>query len=75
MHQDILSAKFCGEGIPDWAVQTKMPFHFLNFPFPYKKAFTAKDFDENGIPLRSSCGGTFPNASFALELDMAYEDL
>lgn len=22
MHQDILSEKFCGEGIPDWAVDT-----------------------------------------------------
>ena len=22
MHQDVLSAKFCGEGIPDWAVDT-----------------------------------------------------
>ena len=22
MHQDVLSDKFCGEGIPDWAVDT-----------------------------------------------------
>ncbi len=22
MHQDVLSGKFCGEGIPDWAVET-----------------------------------------------------
>ena len=22
MHQDVLSHKFCGEGVPDWAVDT-----------------------------------------------------
>ena len=22
MHQDVLSAKFCGEGAPDWAIET-----------------------------------------------------
>lgn len=21
-HQDVLSGKFCGEGVPDWAVET-----------------------------------------------------
>lgn len=22
MHQDVFSGKFCGEGVPDWAVET-----------------------------------------------------
>ena len=27
MHQDVLSGKFCGEGAPDWAVDTGSMLH------------------------------------------------
>ena len=32
MHQDVLSEKFCGEGAPDWAVNTGDAKHF---PYPF----------------------------------------
>jgi len=44
MHQDSLSAKYCGEGIPLWAADvTNVELPFMKFPFPVYKAFTPDD--------------------------------
>ncbi len=32
MHQDVLSGKFCGEGAPDWAVDTGS-MQYSTYPF------------------------------------------
>ena len=37
-HQDVLAARFCGEGIPEWAVRQDVE-GFLDFPFPLKWAY------------------------------------
>ena len=40
MHQDVFSERFCGEGMPSWAVQS---FGSLRFPEPVDAAFPAGD--------------------------------
>ena len=44
-HQDLLSRKFCGEGIPDWAVFNHNFTH--RFPYPLDRDFVFID----GIPV------------------------
>jgi hypothetical protein len=51
MHQDGMSEKFCGEGLPSWAVQ---PSGQLPFPEPVGPAFRNTD-PATGFPLRSEC--------------------
>ncbi|KAJ3197631.1 hypothetical protein HK101_002059 [Irineochytrium annulatum] len=53
-HQDGLSEKFCGEGVPLWAAQPQGSFfNLLGFPVPQQaKAFAV---DSNGIPSSSDC--------------------
>ena len=29
MHQDVLSPKFCGEGAPDWAIETGSELNYI----------------------------------------------
>eukprot|EP01034_Spumella_vulgaris_P045397 gene45397-56547_t len=49
MHQDLLSEKFCGEGIPSWAVNTASLNGTKAFPIPLEKtAFT--DVASDGFP-------------------------
>lgn len=51
-HQDLLSAYFCGEGIPDWAT-TWHREGLRQFPLPIiKDNYT---FDEKHHPNRSQC--------------------
>lgn len=45
-HQDLASRKFCGEGLPDWAVNR------TNFPSPLP---TKISFDENGYANLTDC--------------------
>eukprot|EP00285_Hemiselmis_virescens_P014172 CAMPEP_0173380962 /NCGR_PEP_ID=MMETSP1356-20130122/3497_1 /TAXON_ID=77927 ORGANISM="Hemiselmis virescens, Strain PCC157" /NCGR_SAMPLE_ID=MMETSP1356 /ASSEMBLY_ACC=CAM_ASM_000847 /LENGTH=397 /DNA_ID=CAMNT_0014334687 /DNA_START=1 /DNA_END=1190 /DNA_ORIENTATION=- len=40
MHQDVMSEKFCGEGVPGWAAQ---PSGTLGFPLPRAMAYTQVD--------------------------------
>ncbi len=40
MHQDVFSERFCGEGMPSWAVQS---FGSLRFPEPIDAAYPAGD--------------------------------
>lgn len=52
MHQDVLSAFMCGEGIPDWAVPVEVP-GVAAFPIPVTD--TAYERDENGYIDRETC--------------------
>ena len=52
-HQDDLSAKLCGEGIPSWATKTR-DFYPLRTPVPF--AWPPYDVsDQNGEPDRHTC--------------------
>jgi endoglycosylceramidase len=46
-HQDCLSEKFCGEGIPNWA--TKTVDGIFGVPMPFAFPF---NLGEDGIPTR-----------------------
>lgn len=52
-HQDVLSEKFCGEGVPAWAAQVTESW----LPFPQLVGnFTADDYDPTtGFPTRQAC--------------------
>jgi len=45
-HQDAMNRKFCGEGMPDWAVNV------TNFPKPLLVKF---NYDKNGYPDLDQC--------------------
>eukprot|EP00668_Euglena_longa_P039257 GGOE01050532.1.p1 GENE.GGOE01050532.1~~GGOE01050532.1.p1 ORF type:complete len:704 (-),score=146.21 GGOE01050532.1:434-2545(-) len=47
MHQDVLSEKFCGEGLPLWAVPTNPAF-----PLPLGLPFST---DPSGVPSEEEC--------------------
>lgn len=49
MHQDVISEKFCGEGIPDFAAIPKAN----DFPTPVDEPFT--DVATDGYPTRQDC--------------------
>eukprot|EP01033_Poteriospumella_lacustris_P015444 gene15444-11044_t len=53
MHQDVLSEKFCGEGVPRWAAVTIIPDPTKNFPAPLADPYTAIASD--GYPTRQDC--------------------
>ncbi|KAJ3118046.1 hypothetical protein HDU96_004285 [Phlyctochytrium bullatum] len=58
MHQDVLSEKFCGEGVPLWAAQpAKTPFDVLAFPRPVLK--DKYRVDANGVPSPADCARKF----------------
>ena len=50
-HQDILSEKFCGEGIPKWAVK---PAYFT-LPFPLPLQLSSFTLDSEGVPSKEDC--------------------
>ena len=52
MHQDVLAARFCGEGIPEWAVRQEVSGVF-DFPFPLKFAYPRDN--STGVPSKDSC--------------------
>lgn len=60
MHQDMLSQKFCGEGVPNWMNFKKLPFEFVQFPWPVKKALTKEEKDDKGFPVKKACSDSFP---------------
>jgi endoglycosylceramidase len=57
LHQDLLSRKFCGEGIPDWAVNTDT--WTLPFPVPV------------GLPMKLDPTTGYPNLTECLERQFA----
>lgn len=50
MHQDVLSEKFCGEGVPFWAAA---PANDSDFPIPVGPAFP--NISRNGVPTHEEC--------------------
>nr|BAB16370.1 endoglycoceramidase [Cyanea nozakii] len=50
MHQDVMSAKFCVEGFPDWAVNTG---NADNFPFPLEDKYPLNP--QTGYPYPKDC--------------------
>lgn len=53
MHQDVLSEKFCGEGVPGWAANVAAIPSENAFPVPLENPFTAVASD--GYPTRQDC--------------------
>ena len=71
-HQDILNEKFCGEGIPVWAV--KEPDYAWAFPRPLQLASFI--LDKNGIPTPEDCAQhDWPSYHFAFQTAAAYQSL
>ena len=52
MHQDVLSEKFCGEGVPAFAAED---YGLLKFPEPLEKPFTDFWSREFLFPTRKEC--------------------
>ncbi|TPX47622.1 hypothetical protein SeMB42_g00399 [Synchytrium endobioticum] len=70
-HQDSLSEKFCGEGLPLWAVEVS---ERSAFPLPLEtKSWTT---DERGIPLREDClKHNWPTYQTTVAGSQAYQNL
>jgi endoglycosylceramidase len=51
-HQDVLSRKFCGEGIPVWATLPSVEFPAHDFPYPFEDPYKV---DAEGVPSSSDC--------------------
>ncbi|KAJ3096887.1 hypothetical protein HDU97_005460 [Phlyctochytrium planicorne] len=75
MHQDVLSEKFCGEGVPLWAAQSwSGPFNLLGFPRPLQ--LDTFNRDRNGIPSAADCAKhDWASYQFAFETNIAYQRL
>ena len=75
-HQDLYSAKYCGNGAPKWAsrpIKTRSPFRF---PFPTRLPF--KYNVVNHDPDKNQCINGFVNFGFyyfAHSLSQAFQDL
>lgn len=50
-HQDIFSPKFCGDGVPIWAIPKKI---YESFPIPLRKNHTEFD-PKTGRPIAGFC--------------------
>lgn len=67
-HQDLLSRKYCGEGMPDWAVLNND-----SFPSPVRSSITR---DEGGYPVISDClKSEFAKYYFSYDVGKTFEDL
>lgn len=68
LHQDAASRYYCGEGIPDWAVERREDF---------PKPLTLKmENDEQGYPSIDSCLQTvFPNFYWSFGVQRLFQDL
>ena len=67
-HQDVLSRKFCGEGLPDWAILSTD-----SFPKPVISDIQR---DEFGYPVISEClKMVFAKYYFSYDVGKAFEDL
>ena len=70
MHQDALSARMCGEGLPDWAIRTGSGFHFFfhckTIPLKYTLTLIADaagfpfPFEKDPYPIDPQTGHPFP---------------
>ena len=68
LHQDAGSRKYCGEGMPDWAVRD------LEFPKPLNKMQI--DFGPDGYPTLDSCQKyDFQEYYFSYAVQNAFQDL
>lgn len=68
LHQDANSRYYCGEGIPDWAVERRD-----DFPKPLNLEM---EFDDNGYPTIKSCLQTvFPNFYWSYGVQILFQDL
>lgn len=73
MHQDILAARFCGEGAPEWSIRQEVEGLF-NFPFPLKWAYPIDN--STGIPTKESCSKlSWGLGQFSLSASIAYDSL
>eukprot|EP01038_Epipyxis_sp_PR26KG_P011127 gene11127-14934_t len=54
MHQDVLSEKFCGEGIPRWAADVTIDHISQQFPVPLEST-PYKTRADDGFPTRQDC--------------------
>eukprot|EP00164_Ancoracysta_twista_P002135 GFYU01002818.1.p1 GENE.GFYU01002818.1~~GFYU01002818.1.p1 ORF type:complete len:519 (-),score=171.59 GFYU01002818.1:109-1665(-) len=75
MHQDLLSEKFCGEGVPLWAAE---PIVSKLAPFPMPVQMHGFKLDENGVPPADVCKsiqGSWGNYHFAYATSTAYQAL
>lgn len=74
MHQDVLSEKFCGEGIPKWAARGDEQWKiFGKFPSPLEGAYET---DEDGFPSRQDCNKhDWPAYHIAEDTAAGYEAL
>eukprot|EP01062_Namystynia_karyoxenos_P032379 TRINITY_DN2386_c2_g1_i1.p1 TRINITY_DN2386_c2_g1~~TRINITY_DN2386_c2_g1_i1.p1 ORF type:complete len:542 (+),score=170.39 TRINITY_DN2386_c2_g1_i1:83-1627(+) len=71
MHQDVLSERFCGEGIPAWASE---PETLVPFPLPLKAPYAVDK--ETGFPTRQDCAKmSWVDYHAALATGTAYERL
>ena len=53
MHQDVISEKYCGEGVPAWAAESLILRDNKLFPSPIDDPFT--DVATDGFPTRQDC--------------------
>ncbi|XP_065883588.1 endoglycoceramidase-like isoform X2 [Dysidea avara] len=72
-HQDVLSEKFCGEGVPDWAVYTG---NAPGFPFPLGGA-APYDYDpKTGYPKPEDCAKfDWTSYQFSAATSAAYQSI
>ena len=71
-HQDIANKKFCGEGIPDWAIK---PANVLT-KFPSPLVGIKLQYDSDGYPTKESCVAN-PHVKYYLtyEVEAAFDNL
>jgi len=68
-HQDVLSEKYCGEGVPDWAATGPE-----NFPNPVDSVYPIDP--STGYPYEKDCNKSFwPDYYFALATCVAFQNL
>lgn len=68
LHQDAASKLYCGEGMPDWAIERR-----TDFPSPFKLNMS---YDEQGYPDMKSCLSTgFINFYKSDAIQIAFQDL
>lgn len=70
MHQDVMSEKFCGEGVPLWAA---VPANDSQFPMPHAAAYTV---DNNSVPTYAEChSASWPTYYFTKATGTAFQNL
>ena len=70
-HQDILSEKFCGDGVPIWLMDELNSYK--SFPFPMGKKI---HLNASGLPDWSDCDiQHWPNYYFSYDVGQGFADL